>query len=688
MKTSEPFEMLTFGSNEEVLQLSDSGRELEIQFADSSSGDLPKVSQIAYTGGPMMSPLFELPVIVNIAGLNISRKKIPLLRDHDKGREVGHTTNIEKTTSDVFVEGVISAESEDSQRIVTSGKNGFPWQASIGTPFRRSDVQLIRAGASVKVNGREFRGPLYVIEKSTLKEVSVVSLGADANTKTKIAAALQEGKDMDFETWLKAQDFDPETLSKNQLKTLKAAWKSETSPPNPGGGVPSVPATGADVDQSIVDIRTRHAAESTRIAEIQAICADNQAIQAQAIEQGWTPTKAELEILKASRPTVNGVARAGDDKPKNLNELTLEAAVMNTLGVSEEKRMKFYGEKTLEAADAFKGVGLQELAMLSCHMNGQDHGRIWGDGEAWIRGAFSTNSLSNILENVMNKQALMAYKSAEIQALQIAKISRTTDFKQVSRLRLFGTGQFEKVGAGGEIPSGKLTDQKFTNQADTYAQVIFVDRQTMINDDLQMLQDAGTLMGHSGREVLNDLVFGLIAANAGNFMHADNNNLITGAGSEFGQAGMKAAVLKFRKQKAGPGTKKKDQKPINIRPEILLVPPEHEIDAQILTGSAQIDAGGGAAAGNMNPHRGKYQVVSAPHLSDEFYSGSSATAWFMLANPAVVAAVELLALNGKVEPTIERVAPPATQLGVGFRGYIDVGASLQDPNGIVKSDGG
>lgn len=681
---NEPLEMLILENNEQTLQLCTSDEMLV--FSESEKGKLPKVSQIAYTGGPMMSPLFELPVIVNIAGLDISNQAIPLLRDHDKGREVGHTTNIEKTSSGVFIEGLISGDTEDTRRIVSFGKNGFPYQSSIGTPFRRSDVSFVRAGASVKVNGRQFRGPLYVIEKSTLKEVSVVSLGADANTKTKIAAALQEGKDMDFETWLRAQDFDPETITDKQRKTLEASWKAENAPP-PQSGVPKVQVTADDVNGSVLDFRTRHAEESTRISEIQAICGDNHTIQAQAIGEGWTTDKTELEVLKASRTPVNGIARAGDDKPKNLSELTLEAAIMNTLGVAEDTRMKFYGEKTLEAADTYGGLGLQELAMLTCQMSGQDHGPIWGDGERWIRGAFSTNSLSNILENVMHKQALMAYNSAEIQALKIAKISRTTDFKQVSRLRLFGTGQFERVGAGGEIPSGKLTDQKFTNQADTFAQVIFIDRQTMINDDLQMLKDTGNLMGHSGREVLNDVVFTKLLANAGSFFSVGNNNVVTGGGSAFGQAGLKAALLAFRKQKAGPGTKAKDQKPININPEILLVPPELEIDAQILMGSANIDAGGGSANGNMNPHKGRYQTVSAPHLSDESYTGFSATAWFLLANPNILPAIELLALNGKVEPTIERVAPPPNQLGVGFRGYIDVGAELQDPKGIVRSAG-
>lgn len=39
---------------------------------------------------------------------------------------------------------------------------------------------------------------------------------------------------------------------------------------------------------------------------------------------------------------------------------------------------------------------------------------------------------------------------------------------------------------------------------------------------------------------------------------------------------------------AGPGTEAKDQKPINVRPEILVVPVEVETEVELLMGSSQI----------------------------------------------------------------------------------------------------
>ncbi len=50
-----------------------------------------------------------------------------------------------------------------------------------------------------------------------------------------------------------------------------------------------------------------------------------------------------------------------------------------------------------------------------------------------------------ILENVMNKTLLSAYESTPIAAFDLCSIGTVSDFKEISRYRLLGTGGFEKV---------------------------------------------------------------------------------------------------------------------------------------------------------------------------------------------------------------------------------------------------
>jgi hypothetical protein len=85
-----------------------------------------------------------------------------------------------------------------------------------------------------------------------------------------------------------------------------------------------------------------------------------------------------------------------------------------------------------------------------------------------------------------------------------------------------------------------------------------------------------------------------------------------------------------------------------------------------------------------NPHRNKYRVVSMPHLSDSYYAGASAKAWYLFANPNVLAAFEIVFLNGRRAPVIERVEMPPNMLGMGFRSYLDFGINSQDFRAAVK----
>ncbi|MDZ4829102.1 MAG: hypothetical protein SGJ09_02760 [Phycisphaerae bacterium] len=78
-------------------------------------------------------------------------------------------------------------------------------------------------------------------------------------------------------------------------------------------------------------------------------------------------------------------------------------------------------------------------------------------------------------------------------------------------------------------------------------------------------------------------------------------------------------------------------------------------------------------------------LAVAPHLSDTLHTGSSAKAWYLFADPTLVAAFEIVFLNGTQQPTIERTPTPANTLGVSWSAYIDFGVREQNrcagPNG-------
>jgi hypothetical protein len=134
-------------------------------------------------------------------------------------------------------------------------------------------------------------------------------------------------------------------------------------------------------------------------------------------------------------------------------------------------------------------------------------------------------SLPGILENVMNKTLLSAYESTPIAAFDLCSIGTVSDFKEISRYRLLGTGGFEKVAPDGELKHGKLSDQKYSNKADTYGQILALTRHDIINDDLNAFMDIPRQMGRSGAESIDELFFTLLLKNTAFFSSANGNLL-------------------------------------------------------------------------------------------------------------------------------------------------------------------
>jgi len=675
---------------------SDDAGGIHLEAAVPVEGDKPplrRFAMTAYTGGAMQLSGWRYPVVVDLAGLRVPKKSRPILKDHDGGQIVGHTSEIGATERTLEVSGVISGTGATAQEIITTSENGFPWQASLGATADK--VVFITEGKTATANGREFTGPLYIARKATLGEISFVALGADDDTWAHVAAGAggeqnQEVSTMEFEQWAADNNLPIDEMDDKHVASLKAMFAKQQATPPPAPPVPPpAPPVGKNDPplDPVAEMRAAAAAEAKRIAAVRKVCNNEfPDIEAQAIEEGWDEAKTELAVLRATRPKAPAIHAT----PAVPSARVLEAAAFLSLNFDENQLARQYGEQTMEAAYPMRKIGLRELVAECARLEGHTVPRVFGDGTGTIQAGFSTVSLPGILENVMNKTLLAAYESTAIAAFDLCSVGSVSDFKEVSRYRLLGTGGFERVAPDGELKHGKLSEQKYTNKAETYGQIVFLTREAIINDDLSAFMEVPTQMGREGAQLVDELFFSLLLSNPNSFFSAGNGNYLDGATTAFGPDSLTTAKTQFRKQKAGPGTNPKDQKPINIRPESLVVPVELETDAELLMGSAQlmIDASGTKTKIPVdNPHRNKYRVISAPHLSDTYFSGASGKAWYLFANPNVISAFEIVFLNGRRTPVIERVETPPNNMGMGFRGYLDVGVKEQDPRGALKVKG-
>jgi hypothetical protein len=523
---------------------------------------------------------------------------------------------------------------------------------------------------------------------------------------------------MEFEAWLVARDFIASDLTEKQKTTLQAQWRAEqrtTAPPADEVDTERLKATltrefkpkpesgtGVDVDAAFAPIlkeRDRQD-EITKLgvtygqmnpANIER-CQD---IVADAIENKLTVQETELKLVRAARP--NPAQTFQRDEPEVTGNV-VEAAVCMAAGLPTLE--KEFEARTLDAArKQFKGgLGLADVIHMTARRNGYRGPGVKSDLRENMRYAFradesapnlragmagpSTYSLPNTFANVANKFLRAGFLAVDQSWREIAAIRSVNDFRPVSTVSLTSGKMFDVVPRGGELKHGTLGELAYTNQVDTFGQMLGIDRRDIINDDIGAFANLNQRIGRNGALKLNDKFWAAFMNNS-TFFTSGHGNVSTGAGSALALAGLTAADLAFRIQTDPDGF------PLAATPRILLVPPALAVTANNLMNStitvATTTANAAIPAGN--PFSGLYRVVVSPYLQNANYTGFSATAYYLLADPAEVPVVEVAFLNGQQTPIVEQSDLDWNTLGVAIRGYFDFGVATQEYRGGVRSAG-
>lgn len=153
----------------------------------------------AYSGGLLhMDPRnWPLPTVFDIDGLEERPQIVPIVRDHDQGKKVGQTEKISYEGGEINAEGrlIYLGIDPDAAKIAELNKRGAALQASVATGIiSPEDVEEVAPGETAEANGRTFTGPIEIVRKWRLKEISVVTIGADDDGTTVIVGEAGRGK--------------------------------------------------------------------------------------------------------------------------------------------------------------------------------------------------------------------------------------------------------------------------------------------------------------------------------------------------------------------------------------------------------------------------------------------------------------------------------------------------------------
>lgn len=682
-----------------------------------SEGKIPSVDVLAYTGGLVSLDAVPLPVVFDLASTSIA-PNVTMLYGHDKNKPIGHFDKVVLTQNppEIKASGKLSIDNDKSQEVRKSAKNGFPWQASVG--ILSEEVQEIRAGVDVVVNGQKFTGPIFVARNNILREVSILAVGADPNTIVNLNANL--GVMMKFADWLKsigtALGIDVATIPEEHTTALKGIFDdmnkagTPTAEQQTAGNLAAsitlktltasfrrnpvqtpVPApTPTPTDDPITRQRQAFAAEARRIDSINAFARqynnpqlNGVSLAASAIEQGWDVTRTELEMLRVSRP--QNININTNNANSNVNPYRVMSAAI-AQGIRKNRRddtqlAREYTSQELDAAHKqYRGnVSLQQLLFEAASLNGYRGGwNVKTNLREVLQAAFSTMDISGIFSDSANKALMDGFKSVDETWRLISKISRANDFKVFTNYRGTGGFTFEKIAKNQFIPHGKMLEESFTNQVDTYANMFAINRQDMINDDLGVFDDVPFLIGRGGGVKFNKVFWTEYLDNTGSFFVAGNNNVSTGA---LAIAGLNSANVVFMQLKDANGDY------ILTQAKYLLVPPALLATAMQLYQSTDTVSGSTTALPSKNPFAGRFQPISSPYMQDSTITGNSSTAYYLLSDPASVPVIDSAFLFGNETPTVETADVDFNLLGIQMRGYFDFGVNLCDPKAGVRSTG-
>lgn len=291
-----------------------------------------------------------------------------------------------------------------------------------------------------------------------------------------------------------------------------------------------------------------------------------------------------------------------------------------------------------------------------------------GNNELAQRAFHSTSDFALILTDALSVS--LAHEYAELAQTFEPLVNRGSlnDFRE-SHIVDYGTfPKLQLLGEGGEIKGGTLGEGKNKKQLRTYASLINITRQTIINDQLDVFSKLPKMAARAGRDLEADLVWSILTGNptmgdGKTLFHADHGNIV--AAGNIDLAKVSAAIEKMKTQKGIDG------KPVTVIPEYIVAPVALEAAAlQFINTNFMA-----SKQSDTNPYATTFKGV----ITDQRLDASSKTKFYLAADKSKAALIDLDTLDGAgMQLNVKEVFGS----GITYEALYDIGASPADHKGF------
>lgn len=163
-----------------------------------TDGERP-VSMLARTAEPIDNWYWGR-IVHDMAGMKLAAPTLPIDYCHDREQILGYLDKFDAGNEGLNVSGKLVQFRDDDRvaEVCHKADAGVPYQASIEFDPSSYVLEMIREGYQATVNGRQVEGPACIIRQWTLVAVAICPCGADAGTRTQLAAGNQADVPVQF----------------------------------------------------------------------------------------------------------------------------------------------------------------------------------------------------------------------------------------------------------------------------------------------------------------------------------------------------------------------------------------------------------------------------------------------------------------------------------------------------------
>lgn len=501
---------------------------------------------------------------------------------------------------------------------------------------------------TVSANGR-FSGPCEVATLWELLEISIEPTPADSTVGV--------GRNINDE------NFEGEKIMSITRKASEQPVAS--APPHPV--TPTVASVTQTKDQDETLLKAVES-ERARTVEIGTLCRTFEVDPSPYISGGQSIDQvrtAIIDTLAENKKAVSNVQVTDKGEENYRRDVSDGLAIRAGLTI------------TGATADAnrFRNMSLRDIAVQCVERLGDTAARSMDSDELFKRALSPTSAFSSILDTSINKSMANAVETYRPTFLDWTGTGSVKDFKESKHYQLAEAGELLPLRENGEFSFDEIKDQGIRKSITTRGLQFGFTRESMINDDIDIIGKVPQKYVAAYYRGINDLVYKMLCSNP--VMYDGNQLFCTEHGNIAAQADKITTALFSEMKKLMRKQKDISKKAfLNLTPAFVIAPSSLEVDIQqFLLSTSAID---GANSGILNVFKN-----SMTPIIDATLDGYSEKKFYMATNSNLCDTIEVTYLNGKKTPTLES-AIDWKRLGIEYRIYADVGVNLLDYKGLVE----